>query len=86
MKAIRTYRIEEDAHLIQKTVFLPDEDSLDDPKEISVVGCIDPDGVPYLEDYPAVKLSVHNTDVSLDLEIQETVHFLNLLKFMYYGS
>lgn len=82
MKAIRTYRMEDNS-FFQDTTFLPEDDSLDDPMQCTCSARVSPNG-PQEGD---MIMCLPVPELPLDLRIQELNHFLTLLQYMYeYGS
>lgn len=86
MKAIRTFQLDPDDKLLRMdSIVLPieedSEDSLEFPQKLSITASVSPDSVA-----PQAFFLSCDSDVSLDVRIREMQHFINVLKFMYYGS
>lgn len=81
MKAIRTYRMEDD-RFFQYTTFLPEDDSLEDPLQCTCSAVVSPDGPQEGDSIYCLPVP----EMPLDLRIKELNHFLKLLNFMYDGS
>lgn len=86
MKAIRTYW-NDGSTLKMHSTFVPEEDSLDLLGSIDIVADVAPPlpGDVLTSPLHAIRMTIEDSEISLDLRLQEMQHFINVLKVMYYG-